>query len=101
MNNKPLAHTRAALTAAFFVAFGSTVAAQLTPVGSWHSTDDKTGELKSLIIIHEADQKGVCKECSDDRKDARSVNRASAALSLSMGISDHIQGLRQAWPQRS
>lgn len=59
--------------------------AQMTPVGSWHSTDEKTGELKSLIVIadkggalnghiekllrKEADQKGVCKECSDDRKD--------------------------------
>ncbi len=59
--------------------------AQMTPVGNWHSMDDKTGELKSLIQItessgslsgridkllrKEADQKGVCKECSDDRKD--------------------------------
>lgn len=59
--------------------------AQMTPVGSWHSMDEKTGELKSLIVIadkggalnghiekllrKEADQKGVCKECSDDRKD--------------------------------
>lgn len=59
--------------------------AQMTPVGSWHSIDDKTGELKSLIVVTEsngvlsariekllrktADQKAVCKECSDDRKD--------------------------------
>ena len=59
--------------------------AQMTPVGSWHSMDEKTGELKSLIVIaekggalnghiekllrKEADQKGVCKECNDDRKD--------------------------------
>ena len=59
--------------------------AQMTPVGNWHSMDEKTGELKSLIVIadkggvlnghiekllrKEADQKGVCKECSDDRKD--------------------------------
>jgi len=59
--------------------------AQMTPVGNWHSMDDKTGELKSLIQItesngslngridkllrKEADQKGVCKECTDDRKD--------------------------------
>lgn len=59
--------------------------AQMSPVGSWHSVDEKTGELKSLIVIadkggalnghiekllrKEADQKGVCKECSDDRKD--------------------------------
>jgi len=59
--------------------------AQMTPVGSWHSMDEKTGELKSLIVIadkggalnghiekllrKEADPKGVCKECRDDRKD--------------------------------
>ena len=59
--------------------------AQMTPVGSWHSSDEKTGELKSLIVITEtngvvngridkllrkqADQQAVCKECSDERKD--------------------------------
>ena len=59
--------------------------AQMTPVGNWHSIDDKTAELKSLIQVtesngvvtgridkllrKEADQKGVCKECTDDRKD--------------------------------
>lgn len=66
------------------LAFG-VAQAQMTPVGSWHSFDEKTGELKSLIVIadsggvlngridkllrKEADQKGVCKECTDDRKD--------------------------------
>jgi len=59
--------------------------AQMTPVGSWHSTDEKTGELKSLIVItdtggvlnghidkllrKDADQKRLCTQCSDDRKD--------------------------------
>ena len=59
--------------------------AQMTPVGNWHSMDEKTGELKSLIQVSEnngvlsgridkllrkdADQKAVCKECSDERKD--------------------------------
>ena len=59
--------------------------AQMTPVGSWHTIDDKTGEVKSEISItevngalngkiekllrKEADQKGVCKECKDERKD--------------------------------
>ena len=59
--------------------------AQMTPVGTWHSFDEKSGELKSEIVIteaggvltgrvdkllrKEADQKGVCKECTDDRKD--------------------------------
>lgn len=66
------------------LAFG-VAQAQMTPVGSWHSFDEKTGELKSLIVIadsggvltgridkllrKEVDQKGVCKECTDDRKD--------------------------------
>ncbi len=59
--------------------------AQMTPVGNWHSMDEKTGELKSLIVItdtggvlnghidkllrKDADQKAVCKECRDERKD--------------------------------
>jgi len=58
--------------------------AQMSPVGDWHSIDDKTGELKSLIHIgdnngvlsgriekllrKEAKQDAVCDECSDDRK---------------------------------
>ena len=59
--------------------------AQMTPVGQWHSIDDKTGELKSLLVIAEsagvlngriekllrksADQNARCDQCSDDRKD--------------------------------
>jgi uncharacterized protein (DUF2147 family) len=59
--------------------------AQMTPVGKWHSIDDKSGEIKSQIDITEsngvltgriekllrkdADQKALCKECSDERKD--------------------------------
>jgi uncharacterized protein (DUF2147 family) len=59
--------------------------AQLSPVGNWHSIDDKTGEIKSLIQVTEAngvltgriekllrkdaDQKATCKDCTDDRKD--------------------------------
>ena len=58
--------------------------AQMTPVGNWHSFDEKTGELKSLIVITEkdgvlsghidkllrknADQARLCTECTDDRK---------------------------------
>jgi uncharacterized protein (DUF2147 family) len=71
--------------ATVFVAIGGTAAAQMTPVGTWNSVDDKTGELKSEIVISEAsgaltgritkllrkdaDQKKLCTECSDDRKD--------------------------------
>jgi uncharacterized protein (DUF2147 family) len=63
----------------------SLVFAQMSPVGTWNSIDDKTKELKSEIVIidaagvlsgkvtkllrKEADQKAVCKECTDDRKD--------------------------------
>lgn len=75
---------RASLAMAAAMAFGA-AHAQMTPVGSWHSFDEKTGELKSLIVVtdtggvlngridkllrKEADQKGVCKVCTDDRKD--------------------------------
>ena len=59
--------------------------AQMSPVGTWNTIDDKTKEIKSEIVVTEAagvlsgkvtkllrkdsDQKGVCKECTDDRKD--------------------------------
>lgn len=59
--------------------------AQNTPVGKWHSIDDKTKELKSEITIteaggvlsgkvtkllrKEAKQDAVCGECKDARKD--------------------------------
>ena len=55
-----------------------------SPVGQWHSVDDKTGELKSMVVIVEqqgvlkgrvekllrkdADQNAKCDKCSDDRK---------------------------------
>lgn len=85
MTNWPLALYKRALPAIVFVALSASAAAQMTPVGQWHSIDDKTGEIKSLIVISEAggvltghvdkllrkaaDQKAVCKECTDDRKD--------------------------------
>jgi len=55
-----------------------------TPVGQWHTVDDKTGEVKSLVVIEEqggvlrgrvtqllrkgADPAARCNKCSDDRK---------------------------------
>lgn len=58
--------------------------AQMTPVGNWHTIDDKTKEVKSEIQISdnagvlsgkvtkllrkEARQDAVCDECTDDRK---------------------------------
>ena len=58
--------------------------AQMTPVGIWHTIDDKTNEIKSEIRVTEtggvisgvvakllrkgAKQDALCDECSDDRK---------------------------------
>ena len=58
--------------------------AQMTPVGTWNTIDDKTREIKSEVQIteaagvltgkvtkllrKEAKQDAVCEECSDDRK---------------------------------
>ena len=59
--------------------------AQMTPVGHWHTIDDKTKEVKSEVQItdnggvlsgkvtkllrKEAKQDALCVECTDDRKD--------------------------------
>lgn len=67
-----------------FVAMAGAALAQNTPVGKWHSIDDKTKEIKSEITITEAggvltgkvskvlrkDAKpdAVCDECKDARK---------------------------------
>jgi uncharacterized protein (DUF2147 family) len=85
MKNTTLALSVRSLVAITIAASAMAAQAQMTPVGNWHSFDEKTGELKSLIVIadtggalngridkllrKEADQKGVCKECTDDRKD--------------------------------
>lgn len=61
--------------------------AQMTPVGAWHTVDDVTKEIKSLVVISdvggslngriekllrkEANQNAVCDKCQDDRKDKR------------------------------
>lgn len=60
------------------------VFAQMTPVGTWHTIDDKTQKVKSEIVIADqqgqlsgritkllregADQNARCTECTDDRK---------------------------------
>ena len=85
MKNTTLALSVRSLVAITIAASAMAAQAQMTPVGNWHSFDEKTGELKSLIVIadtggalngridkllrKEADQNGVCKECTDDRKD--------------------------------
>ena len=64
---------------------GGLCLAQMSPVGNWHTVDDKTGEIKSEIRIVEAagvvtgnvakllrkdaKQDALCEECTDDRKD--------------------------------
>jgi uncharacterized protein (DUF2147 family) len=68
-----------------FVAAAGSALAQNTPVGKWHSIDDKTKEVKSEITITEsngvlsgkvskllrkdAKQDAKCVECTDARKD--------------------------------
>ena len=67
------------------IAFCSLATAQMSPVGRWHTVDDKTGEVKSEINVIEnagvitgsvskllrkdAKQDDVCDKCTDDRKD--------------------------------
>ena len=74
-----------ALAALLLLAGAATGAgAQMTPVGSWHSVDDKTGEVKALIRIVDSGGKlvgriektlkkgarpdAVCEDCKDERK---------------------------------
>ena len=61
------------------------LAAEMSPVGLWRTTDEKTGEAKSEVRIVDnagvvsgkvtkllrkgANQAAVCDRCSDDRKD--------------------------------
>ncbi len=72
------------LAAIILVATASASWAQMTPVGSWHTLDEKTNEVKSQILVSEsggvvtgkiekllrkdAKQDAVCDECTDDRK---------------------------------
>jgi uncharacterized protein (DUF2147 family) len=73
-----------ALVALALTASGFAIA-DMSPVGTWNSIDDKTKELKSEIVVTETagvisgkiskllrkdvDQKAVCDKCTDDRKD--------------------------------
>ena len=82
--------TANALAAAILVAGGVSAAwAQMTPVGTWRSVDDKTGEAKSEIQITEnggvmeghvlkilrkdATPDSVCTECKDKLKDHKLI----------------------------
>ena len=75
---------KSTLAAILFASLALPAVAQMSPVGTWHTMDEKTGEIKSQIVISEAggvvsgkidkvlrkDAKpdAVCDECSDDRK---------------------------------
>jgi uncharacterized protein (DUF2147 family) len=60
--------------------------AQMTPLGTWHNIDDKTGEIKSELRVYEVDGGAIhgrvekllrkdakpdsrCMDCEGDRKD--------------------------------
>lgn len=73
------------LFALFLGLFSLPLLAQMTPVGTWRSIDDKTGEPKAEIrivdtsgvlsgriekrLLKDAKPEDVCDKCSDDRKD--------------------------------
>ena len=78
-----------ALAALIFVAFGAPAMAQMSPVGLWKSSDEKSGAPKSEVRISDhggvlsgkvervlrdgADPAAVCEKCTDDRKDQKIV----------------------------
>ena len=71
-------------TGALMLSLAGTALAQMNPVGTWHTIDDKTKEVKSEIQIadnggllsgkvtkllrKDAKQDAMCDECADDRK---------------------------------
>lgn len=82
---KGLHRAARAVAAALALAGCSAAFAQMTPIGTWHSVDDKTGEPKAEIRIAEsgngltgriekllrkgADPDEKCDKCRDERKD--------------------------------
>ena len=75
---------KSTLAAIIFASMALPSLAQMSPVGNWHTIDEKTQEVKSQIQVTEsggvvtgkiekllrkdAKQDAVCDECSDDRK---------------------------------
>ena len=75
---------KSTLAAIIFASMALPAVAQMSPVGHWHTLDEKTNEVKSQIQITESGgvvsgkiekllrkdskQDAVCDECSDDRK---------------------------------
>ena len=84
MNKKSLVSQLLQCSALVLALVGATAAMANSPVGQWHSIDDSTGELKSMVVITEqqgvirgrvekilrkdADLSAKCEKCSDDRK---------------------------------
>ena len=84
MNKKSLVSQLLQCSALVLAVVGATAAMANSPVGQWHSIDDSTGELKSMVVITEqqgvmrgrvekilrkdADLNAKCEKCSDDRK---------------------------------
>lgn len=84
MSSKLFDRSRSTFAAALFFAC-TAASAQMTPVGVWHSIDDKTNQPKARIVITEAggvltgkiekslrpdaDPNAKCDQCTDDRKD--------------------------------
>ena len=84
MNKKSLVSQLLQCSALVLALVGATAAMANSPVGQWHSIDDSTGELKSMVVITEqqgvirgrvekilrkdADLNAKCEKCSDDRK---------------------------------
>ena len=72
------------VAALFLISTATAACAQMTPVGTWRSVDDKTGQPKAEILIT-ANNAGIltgvvqkslvqssepnCNQCTDDRKD--------------------------------
>jgi uncharacterized protein (DUF2147 family) len=72
------------MTWIFAMLAAGTAFAQATPVGTWRSVDDKTGEAKAEIrivdnagvltgriekrLVKDAKSDAVCEECKDERK---------------------------------
>lgn len=85
MLKRPKAKAIHVPAAIFMIAISSTAWAQTSPVGKWHTIDEKTREIKSEITITEtagvltgkvskllrkdAKPDAVCEECTDSRKD--------------------------------
>jgi len=84
INKKSLVSQLLQCSALVLAVVGATTAMANSPVGQWHSIDDSTGELKSMVVITEqqgvirgrvekilrkdADLNAKCEKCSDDRK---------------------------------